>query len=384
VAALWVAAAVNSLAIGRPAPPAATAVLEPLPTPTSPSAAPPSPAASPDDIEAVVLELQDFVEQHQHLDFTDDVDVQVLDDEAFQRAWRGGGGSAGDDAEALHDTYTALGLVPPGTDRAELQESYEEGVGGFYDFDTGELVVRGASVTPFVRGVLVHELTHALQDQIGDLDSGAEELVDPLDILLEGGARWTEYAYYDSLSAQEQRQYDDEIDRRYGGDSGVPVGLQRLWSLPYDAGPQFFDELVEGGWENLYRLGAAYRSPPPTSEQLLHIEAYEQQELPKNVSYPAFDGSLVRRGGLGEAGLYVVLATQLSEQVAAEAAAGWNGDAYVVWRADGELCARVHIAMDTRAETTELRRALAGYAKKRSGTTVSDNGFVVLTTCVDS
>jgi len=385
IGALWAAVAVNSLAIGTPRPTSSTNVVPQAmssitPTPTRTSSPTPTPAAG--NLEAAVAELQQFVEQHQDLRFTDDVDVQILDDAAFERAWAGAGGPP--DPE-LRDTYVALGLIDADTDLNDADATFADGVTGFYDYDSGDLAVRGAAVSPFVRGTLVHELTHAIQDQNYDFsDFRSDELADVLGGLLEGGAQWTTSAYYDSLSAAERQQYDDEETRVYG-DGGAaaepPDGLARLWAFPYVVGETFVEDLVESGYE--IRLRSAYRRPPPTSEQLLHLAAYNRVESPKPVRRPRSQGELVRRGTLGEAGLYVVLAHELSEDVAEDAAAGWGGDGYVVYRSDDRLCARLSIVMDTAADGAELRRAFDDYARKRPGTTVSGARQVDVTMCAE-
>ena len=65
----------------------------------------------------------------------------------------------------------ALGLLDgrPDLARAE-QELQGTSVVGFYDPKTKELYVRGVDAKASVRHVLVHELTHALQDQWFSID----------------------------------------------------------------------------------------------------------------------------------------------------------------------------------------------------------------------
>src|SRR3712207_9092098 len=59
----------------------------------------------------------------------------------------------------------ALGLVDGPFDASVLDAGAEEGVLGFYDSQRRRLYVRGDAATPAVRRVLVHQLTHALDDQ---------------------------------------------------------------------------------------------------------------------------------------------------------------------------------------------------------------------------
>ena len=116
-----------------------------------------------------VAELQTFVEAARGLRFLEPVDVAVLGDAAFRRTLAGGRALEEPEAEVAIGVLRALGLVGPGDDLASAQLDVDT-VAGFYDTETKELVVRGARLTPFVRQVLVHELTHALDDQHFDLD----------------------------------------------------------------------------------------------------------------------------------------------------------------------------------------------------------------------
>lgn len=371
VAALWVGVAVNSLAAGQPGPKAA-ATRSAAPTPQQSHAPTPSPrpTRAPPEVEAVVEELQDFVEQHHRLRFANDVKVQVLDDEAFQRALADADTTPNWAREIQQATYIALGLLDPGNEPSETDAGFDDRVAGFYDDDADALFVRGNDLTPFVRGVLVHELTHALQYHNFTFESGPQELVDPLRGLLEGGATWTESAYYDSLSTDEQRAYDDEADRRFGTPSTAPPGPpDRLSAFPYEVGEDFVEELVEG--DNEHRLAAAYERPPTTSEQLLYRKAYERREQAKQVLPPDDDHRPLDHGALGEAGLRVVLAEHISDEVAEGAARGWGGDRYRLWRQLAEICIRINFAMDTPRDSAELRRAFDSYADKRPGTKVS-------------
>lgn len=74
--------------------------------------------------------------------------------------------------EHIRDSYALLGLVPETLDLGELFLAlYTEQVAGFYDPDSVALYVRSDQDEETVESVLVHELVHAAQDQIVDLDS---------------------------------------------------------------------------------------------------------------------------------------------------------------------------------------------------------------------
>lgn len=74
--------------------------------------------------------------------------------------------------ERIRDSYALLGLVPETLDLGALFLAlYTEQVAGFYDPDSVALYVRSGQDEETVESVLVHELVHAAQDQIVDLDS---------------------------------------------------------------------------------------------------------------------------------------------------------------------------------------------------------------------
>ena len=75
------------------------------------------------------------------------------------------------EVERIRDSYALLGLIPETLDLgALLLALYTEQVAGFYDPDSVALYVRSGQDAETVETVLVHELVHAAQDQLVDLD----------------------------------------------------------------------------------------------------------------------------------------------------------------------------------------------------------------------
>src|SRR5688500_6967900 len=81
--------------------------------------------------------------------------------------------------QADETLYEMLGLVPEGTDLKEISASlFGEQVAGYYDPRNGRLrVVEGAATDNRVLDeiTLAHELTHALEDQVFELDTDTAE-----------------------------------------------------------------------------------------------------------------------------------------------------------------------------------------------------------------
>ena len=73
--------------------------------------------------------------------------------------------------------FRALGLIEGDVDLFDKSNELQgKGIIGFYSYDDERLRIRGTELTPDVECVLVHELTHALQDQNFDLGKRFEEL----------------------------------------------------------------------------------------------------------------------------------------------------------------------------------------------------------------
>src|ERR1700737_3311506 len=174
----------------------------------SPSASA-APAARPGSIDAFVPQAVSFVEAHRGLRFKEPVKGNHLSDAEFsqrivalQRRDRA-------DTDRQAKLYRALGLIDRGVDVEKAEEELLGGnVVGYYDPKTKELVVRGDTATVSVRHVVVHELTHALQDQSFGLDVNQRDQTDDQALayisLVEGDAVRIEREYITSLSSTER------------------------------------------------------------------------------------------------------------------------------------------------------------------------------------
>ena len=346
----------------------------------------PGPASS--DLERAVPGLMRFTSEARGLPFLRPVRVTLLPDEAFRARLREDADEdAEEDAEELRTTQrvlVGLGLLDDDVDLEKALESlFGDAFAGFYDTEKDDLVVRGDRLTVSVRVTLVHELTHALQDQHfdidrDDLDDRDDEASSGLQGLVEGDAVRIERRYLESLSARERKQAElEEMQAGAGIDPDVPPVVLQLVAFPYIFGPEFatavFDEAGQA------RLDAAYAEPPTTSEQLLHPEAFLAAEPIVPVETPKAEGKEIDQGVLGELGLLLVL--NASGTSGARAAEGWGGDRYIAWEGDDETCVRVTIATDSPQDDAELRQALDRLARSRKGVQVTGRGPFTLTSC---
>jgi hypothetical protein len=330
----------------------------------------------PQDLNAVVLEIEKFVERERGLKFKQPVAVRLAGEGEFQRLLLSDFDKQRPALGEEQQVLTALGLVPKGTDVVQDERSLLSiGVVGFYDPETKQLVVRGAAITPYVRQVLAHELTHALDDQWFDLNR--PQLDNPDDEsgfgflgLIEGNARRIENAYLASLPQTEQAQAVAEEARLVAQHPEIfrlPPVLLTLAQAPYDQGPPFVQALLAAGGQA--RLDAAFASPPVTSEQVLDPKRYLAGEGPVAVPNPPADGPAANVGALGELLLREMLFESLtSGSEINRAITGWGGDRYVTWTdAAGKTCLRDAFVGDTPSDTQELVQAIGQWAGDHSG-----------------
>jgi hypothetical protein len=245
-------------------------------------------------------------------------------------------------------------------------------------------VVRGRDTSPYVRSVLAHELTHALQDQQFDLDRPeldrrSDEESQAFTGLVEGDAVRIQERYVGSLPAAEQRAVAREEQSFVGEGPDVPSVLINLLVFPYRTGPPLVQALLGAGGQA--RLDAAFTTPPVSSEQLLHPQRFLDGDNPKPVTAPPSGGRVIDKGVFGELGFLLLLAPELGAAPATRASEGWGGDRYVAWRDGSRTCVRIATVMDTDADRVELLAALRRWAARHDDVTVSDSGPIILTSC---
>jgi len=349
---------------------------------------PPAEEEDPRALEEAVAELSTFVEQQRGRPFAQPVDVELLDDDEFVERLR----EQETDEEAVAETaglLRAIGLLGPDDDlQAAIDQVTAEGVAGFYDPETDALVVRGSEVSPDVRSTLVHELTHAWDDQFFELhrpqlDDADDESGFGFSALVEGNAEAVQQSWMAQLPADERTEVEESQEGAGGGleDADIPEVVLQLIALPYVVGPELVAALLAAG--GVARVDAAFEAPPTTSEQVLDPTTYVPVPEPAvAVPEPQADGEVEDQGVFGAAGVAVTLADAVSADTARLAAAGWGGDRYVTWADGDRTCVRLDVVGDTPGDTQELRDAWTQWAGEQDDARVEDaEGRVVVTSC---
>ncbi|HEX6674527.1 MAG TPA: hypothetical protein VF486_05820 [Actinomycetes bacterium] len=217
-------------------------------------------------------------------------------------------------ADAEGRALVAIGALPAGSDLKALQAKALSGaVAGFYDPDTGELVVgSGAKLSASSRVTLSHELEHALADQNLHLPAAAEHpRPGQADAnlgalgLVEGDATLTMQQYsLAKLGLEDQLSMLSEALPAQGKLDRLPAYLSQRLTFPYLQGMSFVCKLyASGGWK---RVDRAYARPPTTSAQVLFPDRYEANEQaldPRDAPAPAASWRLLGRDTFGAADL---------------------------------------------------------------------------------
>jgi hypothetical protein len=287
----------------------------------------------------------------------------------------------------------AFGMLDARTNLYDLLVSlYSDGIAGFYDPDSQELVVvSGGSFNAYQRTVYAHEYTHALQDQVfGIRASGFSEemfIADPerfngLQALLEGDASVLEEQYLGTYGPLERGYYNKIVSDASALPAvyfDLPDFLLQDFVFPYREGKAFVQHYYdEGGWA---RVDQVWANPPLSTEQIMHLNRYEAGDAPVIVARPALTDTLgsgwrqVDSSVNGEWFTYLILAygqdpaARLPDADARAAAEGWGGDSYSVFFNDGtaEAALAAEWRWDTTVDTAEFAAAFLQYGDARFG-----------------
>ncbi len=327
------------------------------------------------------------VQEIRDLPFLSPPIITVVTDAELEARVRGLIEEEAEDFPADDALYKLLGLLDQEADlESMLTDLYGDQVAGFYDGETGEIVVPASQegLSLLQQGTMLHELVHALTDQHYGFDALFRAMVDEerLDeatayqALIEGDATLAEVMWVQSLSQQELGRFVAEsLEIDSSSLDAVPQFIRDSLLFPYDTGLGFVQELFAAGdWNAVNNAYSTFPGLPGSSEQVITPADY-QRDLPLVVELPAItinNYDLERTSVWGEGSFRIMIDQVLGESIGAEAADGWGGDSYHQWF-DGENAAFLLVYKgDTARDLEELRSALLDYAR----TAVPDEDFV--------
>lgn len=256
-----------------------------------------------------------------------------------------------------------FGFAPESFDYvAETMALLEEQLEGFYEPADGTMYLASDLRGEEAKAALAHELVHALQDQSWDLRSrstyrpGRSDETLALAALAEGDATSAMVDFM--LESQHKTALDlpESATRALmsgasaaGAAASVPHILRSSLVAPYIEGLGFVHGLRQkGGWAAVDR---AWARPPVSTEQILHVEKWEANELPLKIAAPPAASlgagfALDDEDTFGELGLALAFGEWLSEKDAHVAASGWGGDRSSVWVRGHEMAAAIRVRFD--------------------------------------
>lgn len=316
-------------------------------------------AGTTDPLAAALPVLAGFAEQARGLTFRRRPTVEVVDARTFARVVAEplpapDDGPAGDRAA----TGRALALAHPAP--AAQPEAY-------YSYHSRTVYLRqGRPFDAYARVALVHELTHALQDQSFDLlrltraAAADADRSRALAALVEGDATRVELAYLAAQPAADQRAV--RARRDYDPTPRSYPELER--TFPYTIGREFVAALADRGGDPA--VDAAFRRPPSSTAQVIDPREYEGGVEPVGVRPPPGEGRRVDAGTLGQFGL-AALVTGGRRVLNVSATSRWLGDSYVTFRSGRGLCSSVNVVLADGEARDQLLRDLGRWLASRRG-----------------
>lgn len=238
------------------------------------------------------------------------------------------------DLAAKEKVYKRLGLVPDTLDvRAMLLTVLGEQVAGYYDPRADTLYVVKGRRGVERETVIVHELTHALQDQYFPLDS-LERLVGEDDRALAAQAVFEGHATLVMIGKaartivwSEARDAIRDARSSSPAFSAAPAFIAEGLLFPYLGGAEFVRDALAKGITARQLLGAL----PTSTSQVLHLDRYAPTpNAAERVRFTVGGGARIAyENTFGEFETRLALATMLGDAGrASQAARGHDGDRY--------------------------------------------------------
>ncbi|SDZ97108.1 hypothetical protein SAMN04488065_1487 [Haloplanus vescus] len=268
------------------------------------------------ELDALVSRAMARVEYLREEEFEQDVPVEVISREEFQ-SQRNQNSSRNASYDAWNSQVWEALFIVGESDGANdaIQSATGSSTAGFYaPGDDRIRIITDSPDSPTIdNATLVHELTHALQDQTGDLGeqlSGSKTQDADLatDGVVEGEANYIEHKYTERCGV-EWECVDPPSSGSSGSQSPPNLGILLTLLHPYSDGPVYIDWLrQQGGWD---AVDEAFQDPPESTEQVIHLT--DEEPVPIEYRDRARDGweTFPQQGvngsdTVGEASMYVM------------------------------------------------------------------------------
>jgi hypothetical protein len=284
-----------------------------------------------------------------------------------------------------------LGLIPADLDYVSCAvKLLTEQVGGYYDPAQKSFFIANWLPIDEQKPAMIHELTHALQDQYFDLDgmiksdrkkhnddavmahmaiAEGDATAVMLNYVLEpAGRSYTELPDIVFIMQAQLSLMNDQFEQF----KNAPEYLRQTLVFPYSYGTAFMQK-IRAHQEPWSVVDKIYADLPSSTEQIIHPEKYlGERDNPKPVEIQdpsqqlGKEWRIAYRNVLGEFSLYLLLKVNLTEEAAKKAAAGWGGDQLILIEdGAGHSAVFVETAWDTLDAADRFFGALSAWLQRR-------------------
>lgn len=312
-------------------------------------------SASSSDIESIYSEILGLVSKVRGIEIKVVPKLEVANKDAIEKYVVGQMEmqNAGEQIRLTEIALKTMGCIKEDVNLKEIMMNFaRDQVAGYYDWERKVMVVASWVPSIMLRHTLVHELTHALQDQKFDLSrfvnkfKGFSEVELAIHALIEGDATLVMLeAWGDSTLditgldlALEIVEKSARLMNILPTPSDLPPVLRDILLFPYVEGLRFVARIrSEGSWKD---VDGIYDDPPLSTEQVLHFEKYmgKKRDYPREIVFRvskkniAEDAEILGSETIGELGLIAILKQSYPEDIAKKIGYGWDGDRFLVLR----------------------------------------------------
>ena len=289
----------------------------------------------------------------------------------------------------MEEALKIMGMINKDVDLKDvLMKLYHEQAAAFYDYDNKIMyLVNSAFFTKSLENMFIaHELTHAIQDQhYGLVEMGIDrkendDKVIALEALLEGDATFVMEKFYkqnlglgaflDVVSGVVLELGQKEMDN-------APSYIRENMMFPYIKGLNFVKCVYNN---DFFDMENVFLNTPVSSEQILHTEKYfinrdepDYPELPELTDFFKKNNLIsLYENILGELNISILLKRHLPSQLSNDAAYGWDGDRYVVFKSPDNDSLNgyiLHTRWDSFDDSREFFEAFYQWVKVHYGVT---------------
>jgi hypothetical protein len=213
---------------------------------------------------------------------------------------------------------------------------------------------------------MVHEITHALQEQHFEINNIREQLKTTdaqlaFRALVEGDAQLTAILYDDFFSPETNAGLFKLLIAK-SGPRTAEVYLRETAQFLYGDGPRFVDALHNAGNDSFVLVDQAYQKPPASTLEVLFPQIYLKGITLEDVTLPSLaTGKATFEDRLGAITLGMFLGDLTDQQSAQNLLKAWRGDCAQLIQEKGGVWARWAIifssgeAAETFADLASLR-----------------------------